>query len=139
MEDPSLTETAVEELLRHETPVMGVPRLVKEEVTIHGVEFHPGDHVMLMLGAAGGDPDEFPDAHIVDFERTPNRHLAFGGGSHRCLGSHLARVELRVALEEFHRRIPDYEIEPGATLTYSTGIREVNPLPLVFTASSDSA
>ena len=56
---------------------------------------------------------EFPDAETVDFDREGNRHLAFGGGIHRCLGSHLARLELRVALEELHRRIPDYEIAPA--------------------------
>ena len=68
----------------------------------------------------------------MDFEGERNRHLAFGGGAHRCLGSHLARMELRVALEEWHRRIPDYQIKPGETATYSPGIREVQYLPLVW-------
>ena len=61
---------------------------------------------------------------------------AFGGGPHRCLGSHLARLELQVALQEWHRRIPDYELAPGAELAYSPGIREIEHLPLVFTASA---
>ena len=70
---------------------------------------------MCMLGAANIDPGEFPDADVVDLERPGNRHLAFGGGVHRCLGSHLARLEMRVALEELHRRLPDYAIKAGET------------------------
>jgi cytochrome P450 len=68
----------------------------------------------------------------VDFERERNLHLAFGAGPHRCLGSHLARMELCVAMEEWHRRIPDYRIKPGETLRVSPGIREVLYLPLVW-------
>jgi cytochrome P450 len=68
----------------------------------------------------------------VDFDRDRNRHLAFGGGPHRCLGSHLARMELRVAMEEWHRRIPDYQVAPGEAPRYSPGIREVLYLPLVW-------
>lgn len=134
VENPALIPNAVEELLRWETPVTGVPRVVKRPVTIGGVELHEGELVTLLLGASNLDAGEFPDAMRVDFERERNRHLAFGGGAHRCLGSHLARLELRVALEEWHRRIPDYAIEPGATPRYSPGIREVLRLPLVWPA-----
>jgi cytochrome P450 len=130
--DPAVTAGAVEELLRAETPVMAVPRVVKQDCTIEGVDIKVGDHATLCLGAANGDDTEFDDADDVDFARTPNRHLAFGGGPHRCLGSHLARMELRVALEEFHRRVPDYDIAPGATIRYSPGIRQADRLPLVF-------
>ncbi len=72
----------------------------------------------------------------VDFQRPANRHLAFGGGVHRCLGSHLARLELRVALEQLHERIPDYSIKPGEAPQYTMGIRAVEHLPLVFTPPS---
>ncbi len=68
----------------------------------------------------------------TDFERADNRHLAFSGGPHRCLGSHLARMELRVALEELHARIPDYAIKAGEEPRYSPAIREVQYLPLVL-------
>ena len=66
------------------------------------------------------------------FDREANRHLAFGGGPHRCLGSHLARLELQVALEEFHRRIPEYAIADGAEIHFSPGIRQAERLPITF-------
>jgi cytochrome P450 len=130
--DPSLTDGAVEELLRWETPVMMLPRLLKESVTMAGMELQAGSLVTLLIGAANVDEKEFAGSDTVDFERERNRHLSFGGGVHRCLGSHFARMELRVALEEWHRRIPDYAIKPGETPRYSPGIREVQYLPLVW-------
>ena len=125
---------AVEELLRWETPVTGVPRLLTQDVTLGGLEMKKGELVTLLLGAANLDDEEFSEAEGVDFERERNRHLAFGAGAHRCLGSHLARMELRVAMEEWHAQIPDYEIKPGETPSYSAGIREVQYLPLVWPA-----
>ena len=85
-------------------------------------------------GAANLDPATFGDPFEVRFDRDDNRHIAFGGGVHRCLGSHLARLELRVALREWHKRIPDYEIEPGEELVYTTGIRSIDFFPMRFTA-----
>jgi cytochrome P450 len=82
------------------------------------------------LGAANLDPVEFPDPFTVDFRRRPNRHLAFGKGMHRCLGSHLARRQLRVALAEWHARIPEYELVPGQTLVYGSPTRMVEHLEL---------
>ncbi len=124
---------AVEELLRLHTPVMQVLRVVVQEHEMHGVQMHPGDHAILMLGAADTDPDEFGvDAGDFDLGRDANRHFAFGGGPHRCLGSHLARLELKVALEELHKRLPHYTVADGAELRYSPGIREIEHLPLVF-------
>jgi cytochrome P450 len=137
--DPSKIAPAVEELLRVHTPVMQVLRVVKQRHEMHGITLEPGDHVMVMIGAADTDPSEFGDtAHQVDFERPVNRHLAFGGGPHRCLGSHLARFELKIALEELHRRLPDYRVTDGAVLSYSPGIREVASLPLEFSADPAS-
>jgi cytochrome P450 len=135
VDDPSRIEGAVEELLRWETPVTAVPRLLKQDVTVGGVELEKGTLVTLLIGASNTDDEEFGNADTVDFDRERNRHLAFGAGAHRCLGSHLARMELRVAMEEWHRRIPDYAIKSGETPTYSPGIREVQFLPLVWPAS----
>jgi len=129
--DPTVTAGAVEELLRWETPVQMVVRVIKEDHELGGVPMHAGDHAVIMIGAANLD-DEFPDAERVEFEREANRHLAFGAGPHRCLGSHLARLEQRVALEEWHRRIPDYRIADGVDIHSSPGIRQAERLPLVW-------
>jgi cytochrome P450 len=128
---PEVTAGAVEELLRWETPVQMVVRVIKEDHELAGVSMHAGDHAVIMIGAANLD-DEFPDADRVEFEREANRHLAFGAGPHRCLGSHLARLEQRVALEEWHRRIPDYRIADGVDIRCSPGIRQAERLPLVW-------
>ena len=132
IENPELIGPAVEELLRRETPVMVVPRIVKEPCTLQGVELKTGDMVTLAIGAANGDERHFERPDEVDFHRDPNHHVAFGGGHHLCLGAHLARLELRVALEEFHRRIPDYRIADGTDIHFSPGIRQADHLPLVW-------
>jgi cytochrome P450 len=135
VEQPDILASAIEEMLRWETPVPGVARVAVQDVDVAGCPVGKGERVSPLLGAANTDPAEFPDPDIVDFRRNPNRHRAFGGGPHRCLGSHLARIELRVALREFHRRIPDYEIPAGVTLTYTRGLRSVEALPLTFAAA----
>ncbi len=136
VDDPGLIPNAVEELLRWETPVMGVARVAVEEIELGGCPVHPGDQVMVMIGSANTDEAEFEDADQVRFDREVNRHIAFGGGIHRCLGSNLARLELRTALREWHRRIPDYEVEPGHTLLYTGGIRSIDYFPMRFPASA---
>jgi len=89
-----------------------------------------------MIGASNTDPTEFGESAGVGLlDRDVNRHLAFGGGAHRCLGSHLARFELRIALEEWHKRIPHYRVADGAVLEFSPGIREASSLPLVWAAT----
>jgi cytochrome P450 len=132
VEQPDILPSAIEELLRWETPVPGVARVAMQDAEVGGCPISKGERISPLLGAANTDPAEFPDPDVVDFRRNPNRHRAFGGGPHRCLGSHLARLELRVALREFHRRIPDYEILPGTELAYTGGLRSVESLPLTF-------
>ncbi|MGH9301106.1 MAG: cytochrome P450 [Acidimicrobiales bacterium] len=130
--DPSCIPGAVEELLRWESPVSGVARVAVEATDLAGTKIEAGDQVFALIGSANTDETEFPDADVVDFDRETNRHLAFGAGIHRCLGSHLARLELRVALREFHARIPEYQLAPDTELSYTPGIRSIDRLPLVF-------
>ena len=134
-EDPSLIPSAIEELLRWETPVQMVARSSLEETTLAGCPVHKGDSVILLLGSANTDEAEVEDADTVRFDREVNRHIAFGGGVHRCLGSHLARMELRVALREWHRRIPEYSVAPGHSLVYTPNIRSIEHFPMRFTAA----
>ena len=131
VEDPGRIPAAIEELLRWLTPVMIVPRTAAVDMTLHDVDIKAGDSVSLCLGAANTDEDAF-GTDGVDFGREANKHLAFGGGHHLCLGAHLARLEIRVVLEELHRRIPDYRVAPGAEVHFSTGIRQAEALPLVW-------
>ncbi|HEY5023815.1 MAG TPA: cytochrome P450 [Acidimicrobiales bacterium] len=132
VEDESAIPSAVEELLRWESPVPAVPRVVTEDVEYEGCPIPAGEQVMLLIGSANTDDTAHPGVDTVDLRRNPNPHLAFGGGVHRCLGSHLARVELRVALREFHRRIPEYWLKPGTVLEYTPGLRSLLTLPIEF-------
>lgn len=135
VEDPAVIPAAVEELLRFETPVIGVPRMTVQDTELAGCPVEAGQVVTLLLGSANTDDIEFGDGDAVRFDRQPNRHLAFGGGIHRCLGSHLARQELRVAIREWHRRFPEYSIRPGAKLSYTTGIRSVDHFPMLLAST----
>jgi cytochrome P450 len=128
--DPAQIPGAIEELMRWETPVTSVPRVVKRDVEVGGVMLREGEMVSILLGSANTDETHFEDPTHVDFARERNVHTAFGVGPHRCLGSHLARMELQVAMEEWHRRIPSYRIPEGEVPRYSAGIREVLYLPL---------
>ncbi|HEY7106345.1 MAG TPA: cytochrome P450 [Acidimicrobiia bacterium] len=135
VDDPSIIPTAVEELLRWETPVpQSVPRIAQCPVELPtGEHVEPGTAVIAMLGAHNVDPAVYDDPLEVRFDREPNPHLAFGGGVHRCLGSHLARRELRITLREWHRRIPEYRIKAGhEQLEYPPGLRHVKQLVLTW-------
>jgi len=132
VEHPEIIPSAIEELLRWESPVPAVARVAATDVEVGGCPIRAGEHVMLLLASANTDDGNHPGVDIVDLERDPNPHLAFGGGVHRCLGSHLARMELRVALREFHKRIPEYSLAPGTVLEYTPGLRSVETLPLIF-------
>jgi len=132
VEHPELIPAASEEMLRYESPVPFVIRVATEATEVRGCPIDEGDTVMLLLGSANNDEQSVADADDIDFDRDANRHLAFGGGPHRCLGSHLARLELNVSLREWHRRIPDYHIPDDVELEYATMLRQVEHLPLVF-------
>jgi cytochrome P450 len=132
VDEPDGVPAMVEEMLRWETPVMGCARVATRDTEIGGFAVTAGEQVMGLLGAANVDEAEFSDAGNLIWDRDSNRHLAFGGGIHRCLGSHLARLELRVALREWHRRIPDYSIKPGVELNYTAGIRTLESFPMLL-------
>jgi cytochrome P450 len=132
VESPESIPAVVEELLRWETPVMAVARIATRDTDVRGCPISAGEHVMAVIGSANVDDAAVPDAGSLRWDREANRHLAFGGGIHRCLGSHLARVELRVALREWHRRIPDYAVKPGVELEYTAGIRTLQTFPMVL-------
>jgi cytochrome P450 len=136
VENPEVIPAAVEELLRWESPVpSGVPRVAPRDVELpSGDRINPGTAMMVSYGAANVDSATFGDPFEVRFDREDNPHIAFGGGVHRCLGSHLARRELRVTLREWHRRIPDYRIKPGhEKLEFPPGLRHVKDLTLTWT------
>ncbi|MEU6744886.1 cytochrome P450 [Spirillospora sp. NPDC046719] len=130
--EPGIVPDAVEELLRAYSLVLPARKRVTDAAS-HGCPMGAGDMVMLPLAMANRDPRAFPDPRTVDFDRTPNRHIAFGAGPHRCLGSHLARLELRVALEEWHRRIPHYRVPDGARPTeHASLVLGLDTLPLAW-------
>ena len=119
-DEPELWPTAVEELLRAYSPVT-MARIVTEDVEFEGCPMQEGDRVLMAFPAANRDPAVFDRADEVVLDRSANRHLAFGSGIHRCAGSHLARLELRVALQVFLERIADFElVDPGA-VTWAGG------------------
>jgi cytochrome P450 len=135
VDHPDIIPAAVEELLRWESPVpLGVPRMALRDTELpNGETITAGTVIVVSYGAANVDPFEFPDGFDVRFDRESNRHIAFGGGVHRCLGSHLARRELRITLREWHQRIPEYRIKPGhEQLEYPPGLRHVKDLMLVW-------
>jgi cytochrome P450 len=135
--DPSLLPAAIEELMRVHTPVVTGSSHATADFEIGGAEVKAGDELRVVWAAADMDPVMFPEPTTVDFARPSNRHIAFAGGFHRRLGSHLARLELRVALETLHRRIPDYRPDPDGTPGYrnAAAVRCVDPLPLVLSTT----
>ena len=133
-EDPELWLTGIEELLRAYAPVT-MAREVMTDTEALGCPMHAGDPVLLPFPAANRDPSVFPEADEVHLDREENRHVAFGVGIHRCLGSNLARMELTVALQRFLTRIPDFEVADEAGIRWAGGqIRGPRTLPLRWTS-----
>jgi cytochrome P450 len=121
---------ALEELLRWEAPVTFVTRTAATNTVLGGCPISAGQRVFVLLSAANIDPVECRDADVLRWNREVNRHLAFGAGIHRCLGSHLARLELSTALREWHARIPHYFTERPTDLAVTTGVRTVDRFPM---------
>jgi cytochrome P450 len=134
LDDPAILPAAIEELMRFETPVVSGGRYATADFEIGGERVKAGDEISVCWAAANLDDAGFDDPLTVDFDRAAKRHIAFASGFHRCLGSHLARMELTVILGALHERIPDYALDPERAPGYNaTMIRTVDPLPLVFT------
>jgi cytochrome P450 len=130
--EPTLISTAVEEFLRAYAPVTMAREVVKE-TSINGCPFKPGEMVLLSFPAANRDPAVFAEADRVLIDRKENRHAAFGLGIHRCIGSNLARMEIKVALQEWFARIPKFRLDPSAKVTWSEGtVRGPRRLPVLF-------
>ncbi|TDC55636.1 cytochrome P450, partial [Actinomadura sp. KC345] len=128
--DPALLPSAMEEFLRAYAPVT-MARLVKEDMHWGGVDMKADDWVLLSFPAANRDPAQFDRADEVVIDREVNRHSAFGLGIHRCVGSHLARMELRVALEVWLERIPSFTLDDPSAVTWSAGqVRGPRTLPI---------
>ncbi|MFC9427006.1 cytochrome P450 [Streptomyces sp. NPDC056987] len=131
--DPGLIPNAVEEFARYYPPVVALGRTVTKETEIGGHRFKEGDYVLLNYASASRDPKALDNPAELDIGREDILHTSFGVGPHRCIGSHLARLELRVVLEEFLRRIPDFSVKEGTTQEYETGVlRTMTSLHLVF-------
>jgi len=131
--DRALIPGAIEELLRWQTPVYAVPRRATRDTEIKGCPVAHGQTVGVFVGAADVDDRRFPNATEVDFRRNPNRHFAFGYGPHRCLGTHLARLELEIAFEVWHERIAAYEMAPGKEPVFASSVRSCEELALQIT------
>jgi cytochrome P450 len=128
--EPELLPTAVEEFLRVYAPVT-MARLVRQDMHFGGVDMKADDWILLSYPAANRDPAQFDRAGEVMIDREVNRHAAFGLGIHRCLGAHLGRMELRVALQAWLERIPDFSLDDPSAVTWSTGqVRGPRMLPL---------
>jgi cytochrome P450 len=130
--EPNLIPTAIEEFLRAYAPV-AVAREIVKETEIGGCPLKEGEMVMLAYGAANRDPAMFSDADRVIIDRAENRHATFGLGIHRCIGSNLARMEIRVALEEWLGRFPNFALSDGAAVKWSAGtVRGPRQIPITI-------
>ena len=135
--DPSLLPSAVEELLRYESPIQYTARLASTDLELRGTVIHKGQAVMSVLGAANRDPERFPHPDVLDITRQDNRHLAFGWGAHFCFGAPLARIEAQIAFGTMLRRLKSLALEPEPLVwRRNAGFRGLEALPVTFAAGS---
>lgn len=132
IDEPEIMPFAIEELLRAYSPVT-MARQVTMDFEYNGCPMKQGDNVLLPFPAANRDPDVFPNPDVVDFDREQNRHIAFGSGIHRCAGANLARMELRVAIEEWLKQIPEFQLAEGEEVMWAGGqVRGPRQCPVTF-------
>ncbi len=132
--DYALIPAFIEEVLRLEPPAPIGPRVTLSEVEVDGVTIPEGTRVNVVLGAANRDERRFPNPDVFSLETADRSHFAFGGGIHRCLGSHLAKRELRLVLEEIFDKVPSFSLAPGAEpeIVWPSGTSHLIDVPLVF-------
>ncbi|MEM7685233.1 MAG: cytochrome P450 [Pseudomonadota bacterium] len=128
--DPTLIDSAVEEVLRHQSSNQFGNRITTKSCELSGLQLEAGTRVHLLMGAANRDPEQFTDPDQFNIARTPNRHLAFAGGPHVCLGLTLARMEGKIAIERFLTRYPDYSRNGSGTRTGRVRFRGFSHLPV---------
>jgi cytochrome P450 len=135
---PELLPSAMEEVLRYRSPFQWVMRTPRRDVEIHGRTIPVGKLVLAMIGSANRDPNHFKDADRFDIRRDPNPHIAFGHGIHSCLGAALARMEARIALEDFLARVVDFRLASNEPWQPRKGLHVHGPeeLPIRFTAKT---
>jgi cytochrome P450 len=132
---PKLIDKASEEIVRFASPASYLRRTVTQDVVLGGTQLHAGDLVVLAFGAANHDPNVFECPDRIVLERSPNHHLGFGSGVHRCIGSFLAKLEMRVALEEILRRYRQIKLDASQSIQYSSGLNQgIMSLPVILTA-----
>ena len=131
---------AADEMIRWASPVQNMARTATRDVEVRGQQVQEGDQLMLFYPSANRDEAEFACPHAFDLSRTSNRHLAFGAGPHRCAGSNLARMNLRIAFEELVQRVQDVRLQPGAEVAYHSAMnRAPVAVPITFTPGPRSA
>lgn len=134
-EEPEIRTNALEEMLRA-YPIIQLGRKATQDTEVAGCPIKAGTMITVPLAGANRDPNEYKDPDIVDFDRESLRHIGFGVGPHRCLGLHLARLTMSIALDEWHKVILDYHVADGADLFELTGgIAGIHDLPLTWNAS----
>ena len=135
MADYSLIPSAIEELLRYESPSQQTGRIAREDVTIGGQEIRKGQAIIAVMASGNRDAERFPEPDKLDLARTDNRHLAFGWASHFCFGAPLARLEGQIMLETMLRRLPQLElVSSDLTWRDNLGLRGLNALPVTFSS-----
>ena len=134
--EPSLAPSAVEELLRYESPSQHTARMAPDDRELAGRPIRKRQAVIAVMGAANRDPERFPDPDRLDLAREPNRHVAFGWAAHFCFGAPLARLEGRIAFDTLLRRLPEIRLEPGVLeWRENLGLRGLKSLPIAFRAA----
>ena len=130
-DDLSMIPQWVDETLRYDNSTQALMRLALEDVEMSGVTIPAGDYVLLLVGSANRDPDVFPNPDAYDVRRDTSDMLSFGRGTHFCMGASLARLEARVAFEEWWKRFPGYEVQPeGIVRVHSVNVRGFAALPV---------